>query len=55
MAPARGSLAGGHGPHASAMIRRRVALSAAVIMPAATVLLVLGSIRMNAPVERFSP
>ena len=43
------------GPQASAStVARRLPAVAAVIMPAATVPLVSGSIRMNAPVPRFS-
>jgi hypothetical protein len=51
MTPARGSLLRRHWTRCGAAI----GFEAAVIMPAATVLLVSASIRMNAPVERFSP
>ena len=56
VAPAGGSFARGDGPDSAANSSSPSEVSAAadVIMPAATVLLVLGSIRMNAPVERFS-
>ena len=56
MAPARFALAGGHRPQARQLSLRSPAgcLDAAVTMPAATVAFVSGSMRMNAPVVRFS-